>query len=94
MVELQILETRFFPWFLYILKEYEDAKELRMINVVPKQNFPYNSGILTLLKVYSLQKWILVDKFPLLNWDSKPKSYSCALITHTESVKNLSFLTS
>ena len=86
MVELQILETRFFPWFLYILKEFEDAKELRMINVVPKQNFPYNSGILTLLKVYSLQKWILVDKFPLLNWDSKPKTVTLVLLLHTLSL--------
>ena len=86
MVELQILETRFFPWFLYILKEFEDAKELRMINVVPKKNFPYNSGILTLLKVYSLQKWILVDKFPLLNWDSKPKTVILVLLLHTLSL--------
>ena len=86
MVELQILETRFFPWFLYILKEFEDAKELRMINVVPKQSFPYNSGILTLLKVYSLQKWILVDKFPLLNWDSKPKTVILVLLLHTLSL--------
>ena len=40
MVEFQILETRFFPLFPYILRKFDDAKELRMINFVPKQNLP------------------------------------------------------